>query len=221
MIDRVGQRFGRLVVTSFAGVLPGWIKLWECRCDCGNAVTVRANNLTNGTTKSCGCLKMEILIQRSTKHGLTGGHGHYTRPYRIWLNIRRRCLSKKCQDWKFYGGRGITVCNEWDDYAVFFAWSMANGYEKHLTIERVENNKGYSPDNCKWATRKVQSNNRRSNHNIEFKGQVKTLQQWAEEIGMAYTAILGRINRGWPIEKALLTPINTNYLRSGPKNKAA
>lgn len=203
--DRTGNRFGRLVVVRFVGVGKNWAGIWECKCDCGNTVEVLYNNLHTGTTKSCGCLKIEKTIKRSTKHGMTGGHGHYTRIYRIWLNMRRRCLSKKCQDYHYYGGRGITICPEWDDYAVFHSWAYANGYTDSLTLERIDNDGNYEPSNCKWATRKEQARNTRQNHYITYNDKTLTLMEWSEILGIHWGTLLGRLRRGWSIEKTLTT----------------
>lgn len=205
-IDRTGERFGRLTIVRFAGVGKNWVGIWECICDCGNIVKVQYNNLYNGTTRSCGCLKREVTTKRSTKHGLSGGHGHYTRLYYIWLNMRRRCFSKKSLDYRYYGGRGITICAEWSDYANFYNWAMANGYRDDLTLERIDNNGNYEPSNCRWVTRKEQARNTRQNHLISFNGETKTLAEWAETYGLNRSALLARLQRGWPIELALTTP---------------
>lgn len=206
-INRTGERFGRLVVVRFVGTGKNWVGIWGCICDCGNIVNVQYNNLYSGTTKSCGCLKREKTIKRSTKHGLTGGHGHYTRLYRIWLNMRRRCLSEKSQDYHHYGGRGIGICKEWNDYTTFHSWANANGYTENLTLERIDNNSNYEPSNCCWATRKEQSRNTRQNHLITFDGKTKTLAEWAEDIGISCTVLRMRFHRGWPVEKAFTAPV--------------
>jgi len=212
MIDRVGQRFGKLLVIRFARTLPKWIKLWECQCDCGNTLIVRANNLVNGTTKSCGCLKMAVLLERSTKHGLSGGHGNYTRLYSLWLDMRDRCFRKTNKSYSYYGGRGITVCKKWDDYASFHSWAMANGYKNDLTIERIDTNGNYEPNNCKWATRKEQGRNKRNNRIITINGETKTLIEWTEIFGIPYGVVRQRIHRGMAEYNALTLPLRKIHL---------
>ena len=192
MIDRTGERFGRLVITRFIRVDKNWNYIWECKCDCGNIINVRYNNLLNGSTKSCGCLKREKTIERSTKHGLSGGQGNYTRLYRIWLNMRRRCNNRRDQDYPYYGGRGIKVCKEWDNYAAFHDWAMKNGYADHLTLDRINNNGDYCPENCRWATRKEQVRNTRQNHFITFNGKTMTIAEWAEYLGVSSTVLRTR-----------------------------
>jgi hypothetical protein len=210
MIDRTGERFGRLVITRFIRVDKNWNYIWECKCDCGNIINVRYNNLLNGSTKSCGCLKREKTIERSTKHGLSGGQGNYTRLYRIWLNMRRRCNNRRDQDYPYYGGRGIKVCKEWDNYAAFHDWAMKNGYADHLTLDRINNNGDYCPENCRWATRKEQARNTRQNHFITFNGKTMTIAEWAEYLGVSSTVLRTRLYRGWPIERALTRPVNNS-----------
>lgn len=210
MIDRTGERFGRLVITRFIRVDKNWNYIWECKCDCGNIINVRYNNLLNDSTKSCGCLKRERTIERSTKHGLSGGQGNYTRLYRIWLNMRRRCNNRRDQDYPYYGGRGIKVCKEWDNYAAFHDWAMKNGYADHLTLDRINNNGDYCPENCRWATRKEQARNTRQNHFITFNGKTMTIAEWAEYLGVSSTVLRTRLYRGWPIERALTRPVNNS-----------
>jgi hypothetical protein len=202
-----GFRVGRLIVKKFLGSTDNWSGLWECECDCGKTVNVYSCYLINGGRKSCGCLKVDILRDRSTKHGLSGGAGHATRLYRIWLHMRGRCFSKDKSDYKHYGGRGITVCKEWDDYKSFYMWAYANGYKDDLTIERVNNDGNYEPSNCKWATRKEQSRNTRASHFITFNGIAKTLAEWSEDLGFSGNLLLMRLRRGWSVEKALTTPV--------------
>lgn len=127
-----------------------------------------------------------------------------TRLYKSWKNMRTRCNNKNNKRYKDYGGRGIKICNEWDNYLNFRSWAMANKYTDNLTLERTDNNKGYYPDNCKWATYKEQGNNTRKNHNITYNGETKTMQEWADYIGINYCTLRSRINLcGWAPEKAL------------------
>lgn len=206
-IDRTGSRFGRLIVKRFVGKASNWVGIWECVCDCGKTITALSSNLTSGNTKSCGCLKLGMLNKRSTKHGLSGGAERPTRLYKIWIHMRGRCFNKRNRDYKFYGQRGITVCKEWNDYKLFFDWSMANGYNSVLTIERIENNGNYEPGNCRWATRKEQARNTRASRFVTFGGETKTVAEWADVLNIPYSVLRMRFHRGWPADKALTQPI--------------
>lgn len=155
----IGQRFGKLVVITNDVSRKYHV---VCKCDCGNTKSINRYTLLNGGI-SCGCIKRERIIRQSYKHGLSGSKLH-----RIWSSMRERCTNNKNKSWHCYGGRGIKVCLEWDNYMNFHKWSMANGYKPGLTLDRKNNNLGYNPENCRWVTHKINSwNNRLCKINYE------------------------------------------------------
>ena len=137
-----------------------------------------------------------------------------TRLYRIYGNMLTRCYNSQSPQFHNYGGRGITVCEEWrNDFKVFYEWSMQHGYDDTLTIDRIDNNKSYSPDNCRWATVREQSINRRNNHIALLHGECKTLCEWCELYNINYKTVRDRLKRGWNYEKALITPVDVRFRR--------
>lgn len=176
------------------------------KCKCGNIKKIRRNALYTGNTKSCGCLRIGILTAMSIKHGKTR-----TQEYICWMNMKRRCFDKNNSEYHNYGGRGIKVCDRWLNSFENFLEDMGKLPFRGATLDRINVNGGYGPNNCRWATMKEQANNTRRSHFITYNGKTKTLSGWADEIGVNYSALENRIRRGWGIEKALTAPIRETY----------
>lgn len=200
-IDLTGQKFGRLLVIERCGTAKNGGVVWKCKCDCGNISTVASCSLRRGAVVSCGCYSREKFSERLIKHGESK-----TRIYRCWNGIMQRCFHPKCKAYQWYGARGITVCDEWKRFEPFKEWGLANGYADNLTIDRIDVNKGYSPENCRWVTMKIQANNRRTNHFIQYRGKPYTISQLSSISGINETTICERIKRGWDAQR-LLTPV--------------
>ncbi len=198
--DLTCQRFGRITALYRLHNYHKKGTYWLCVCDCGNLKEVSYSCLAYGHSKSCGCYNSEVARIRMIKHGKKN-----TRLYHIWKLIKQRCNNKNNPAYKNYGGRGIAVCDEWrNDFQAFYDWSMANGYDDNLTIDRIDNNKGYSPDNCRWATVKQQAQNRRTTKKYTINNETHCLKDWCELLGLNYRTVHKRIyNHNWSIEKAL------------------
>lgn len=201
LIDLTGQRFGRLVVKVRRGSDNWKSSLWLCQCDCGNNCLVSSHNLRTNHTQSCGCLQKEATSRALTTHGYRN-----TKLYGVWNSMLSRCQRKNNSAFAHYGGRGISVCDEWRAFDGFLRWSLANGYREGLSIDRIDNDKGYCPDNCRWETMKVQANNRRYTLKAEYNGEIRTVAEWADTYGIKYATLRKRLKSGWSIDAALQTP---------------
>ena len=207
-----GEKFGRW--TAIHPVAGCKRKKWVCRCDCGTKErAVQPSCLISGSSQSCGCLHREIVSSMAKtmrlKHGASRGHG--TRAYMAWGTMLKRCTNKNSKKYKDYGGRGITVCQRWTGDAGFANFLSDMGEpEPGMSIDRKDNNAGYSPENCRWATAKEQARNRRVSLLVSMNGKTQLLIEWCEQLGMRYKTVHSRIrNLGWDAVKALTTPIAT------------
>lgn len=153
----IGERFGNLTVIEKLGCKNGHKTMVRCRCDCGNIKDVWIEHLKSGHTKSCGCYRKQYVSDKNTTHNL-----RYTRLYRIWLGMKARCYCKSQKGYKYYGGKGIEICEDWkNDFLKFYNWAMQNGYSDSLTIDRIDSDKNYEPSNCRWVTYYEQEHNKK------------------------------------------------------------
>lgn len=195
----IGRKFARLTIVSKVGYNKNGHCIVLVRCDCGIEKNVHLYRLIQGDTKSCGCLNSEKARQRALVHGMADSP-----LYNLWQHMKRRCYKPSNKSYKDYGGRGIAVCAEWyDNFQAFYSWAITNGYQKGLQIDRKDNDGNYCPDNCRFVTQKVNANNRRSNVFISYNGETHTIAEWAEKLNLKYGTLSNRVNRGWPLEKAL------------------
>lgn len=187
-IDLSGQRFWRLTVIEYAGKDHANKTMWKCVCDCGKETIARSSALKSGDKRSCGCLNSENKSRECIKRNTTHGKAH-TRLYRVWCGMRRRCNDAKAPEYRNYGARGIKVCTEWNgDFQAFYKWAMSNGYDEtatrgECTIDRIDVNGDYSPDNCRFADYFTQGGNKRNNRLITHNGETKTQSEWARHYG--------------------------------------
>ena len=212
LLDLTGQRFGKLVVLNrtedYIFKSGRKERMWHCQCDCGNIIDVVGTNLKNNNTISCGCFRREKMKNLKTTHGLS-----HSRLRLIYRNIKSRCYNPNDKKFKNYGGRGITICDEWlgdNGFINFYNWAVTHGYSENLTIDRIETNGNYEPSNCRWADFTVQANNRTNNHLITYNDKTMTISNWAKELGINYKTLSNRILQGWSIDRAFTTPVRYN-----------
>lgn len=193
------EKYGKLTIigldnqkTYSNGYVVDFVR---CRCDCGNEKVINYDNIKRGLVKSCGCIS-------KTANGMSK-----TRLYQTYRHLINRCYCEKDINYKNYGGRGITVCQEWqNDFMNFYNWAMTNGYTDKLTIDRIDVNGNYCPKNCRWVNMKTQQNNRSNNRILEYKGQKKTITEWANYCGLSYRNLYYRLKNGYTIEQAIEKP---------------
>jgi len=218
-IDMTGQRFGRWLVVGRAERPAGISNRdarWEVVCDCGNRAIVTRTSLVSGDSQSCGCLQREhasqVTTERFRTHGMTE-----TSEYNIWCIMKRRCANPKSISYPLYGERGITVCERWlESFENFYADMGPRPTPQH-SIDRIDNNLGYSPENCRWATQLEQQNNRRTTHQVTYNGKTLTLLEWSKETGIPVKLLRSRYQQGMPIEDVFF---NGAYSHNGKRSKS-
>lgn len=190
MINMIGKKYGRLTVIEFAGIDKNHSATWKCLCECGETKILDGRLLRYGKVKSCGCLDRErhITNPNRLRHGMCK-----TRIYNIWTSIKSRCNNKNDP---LYGGRNISVCKEWKDFEPFYEWAIKTGYDDTKSIDRIDVNGDYSPENCRWADITTQANNRRNNHPITINGETRNITQWAKLYGVSYQSVWKRMKKG-------------------------
>jgi hypothetical protein len=183
--DLTSQRFGRLTVIKEAGRNARGKALWLCRCDCGNETIVEGCSLTSGNTRSCGCFGRERSSEANKTHGMK-----HTRIYRVWSSMKTRCANPNHCHYQDYGGRGITVCDEWiHSFEAFRDWAILHGYTDDLQIDRIDNDGGYSPENCRFVTPAKNDRNRRNNHLMTANGRTLIAADWAKRLGVTESTV--------------------------------
>lgn len=192
LIDLTGKQFGYWEVLKRTSNGKYNQSMWLCRCKCGNEKIVSGNDLRRGKTISCGCYRKDLISNRFSTHKQSK-----TRLYRIWCAIKKRCFNTNAYYYNRYGGRGITMCEEWkDNFVSFYNWSIINGYKENLSIDRTDNDGDYIPNNCRWVEPKIQQRNKHNNHREYFSGKLLCLADIAELTGYSFKAIQHRIKRG-------------------------
>ena len=202
MIDLLGKKFGRLTVVSRGENTASGGATWNCECECGGYVPgIYRGNLLSGHTKSCGCLKLELFVERLTTHGKSGSKEH-----KAWKGIWDRCTNENAENYHLYGGRGISVAPEWRTFEQFYA-DMGDAPTPSHSVDRADNDGPYAAWNCYWATKTEQANNRRSNRMVSFGGVTESVADCCRRVGMPHLVVNQRLFRGWDVERAFTQPV--------------
>lgn len=197
----VGQTFGRATVLADAGRNAHGHQMVRCQCACGNLFETRLSSLKSGNTKSCGCAMRDHLKDLLTKHGDSAQRSQWKKLYHVWSTIKERCTNVNWTYYKDYGGRGISYCAEWEDWGSFRDWAIQHGYKEGLTIDRIDVDGNYCPENCRWVTLDEQANNRRSNRFASFMGRRMTYAQWSRELGIPYSVFYSAMSSGLTVDR--------------------
>lgn len=206
-IDITRERFGKLTVQRRSTAKPGVGHWWECRCDCGVTVLKPTNELRAGRATRCSECACVERVTRIVAHRKAARSKFPKKLRKVWDSMKRRCYLPHATFYSEYGGRGITICDEWLESSVlFFEWSMANGYAEGLSIDRIDNDAGYSPGNCRWVDHFVQSANRRSVVNLTWNGETRNITDWAKHLGVKKGTLWMRVKMGWPVERIFTQP---------------
>lgn len=202
--DITGQKFEKLTVINRIGSNKIRQATWLCQCECGNKIIVTGIDLRRGKVKSCGCIRRENLLKKITKHNKSK-----SKLYKVFIGIKGRCYNKNNYQYKNYGGRGIEVCREWlEDFINFDNWAMANGYREGLSIDRIDNNGNYCPENCRFVDNTIQQRNKRNNKYLAYNGENLCIADWEKKLNFSQGAIKTRIKCGWTVEQIIETPSN-------------
>lgn len=205
--DFIGHRYGKLVVVGIAGKGTHNRTLMKCVCDCGNEKLVPFGNLNTGHSNSCGCLERENY-ERLGNLNKTHGESN-TRLYKEWMRMRVRCNNPNTKSYMGYGGRGIKISKQWDDFLLFKEWALNNGYDDTLSLDRINVDGDYEPNNCRWITMREQSLNKRNTIYVTYHGEKKPLKLWAKELNASYWTLRGRHKQGWT-DKEIIEGRRTN-----------
>lgn len=212
-VNMVGEKHGKLTILSEAGRGEYGDALWKCKCDCGKIFVASGHRIRRGETTSCGCYAREQHIKRTTTHGMAK-----TRLYKEWQGMKQRCNNPKTPKFYNYGGRGISYCEEWEDFSNFQEWALSNGYSDSLTLDRIDVNGNYGPNNCRWVTNLEQQNNKRNNQKYTYKDETLTVAELARKYSIRRGTLNSRLVKGLPIEEAIEKPIDVKYANKRSKH---
>lgn len=202
--NMIGLKYNRLQAVELSHFEDNFGAIWKFKCDCGNFITTKGAYVRSGDTKSCGCLHLEVQSKRIRCNQTHGLSGH--RLYNLHGMMLTRCSNIKNKDYHRYGGRGITVCDEWKDIKTFIEWANSSGYSPGLTIERKNYNGNYCPENCTWIPNCMQGKNTSTQHIITFNGKSMDRADWSRETGIPQSTLFNREKAGWSIKRMLTTP---------------